>query len=86
MGLQNLTLRLLLNLSHDEGFRAALINKNGLLNKIMSLLDAGNKHHHLFIFQILYMLSVDDKSKVYFGDCCPMVKKIIFLFYYFIGD
>ena len=75
MGLQNLTLRLLLNLSHDEGFRAALIKKNGLLNKIMSLLDAGNKHHQLFIFQILYMLSVDDKSKVYFGDCCPMVKK-----------
>ncbi|KAJ1556217.1 Kinesin-associated protein 3, partial [Nowakowskiella sp. JEL0078] len=75
-GLQNLILRLLLNLSHDENIRTELM-RMGFLDKLMDLLH--NKNHILLALQLLYMLSVDDKSKAYFafGDTLPMITKMI---------
>ncbi|RKO93016.1 kinesin-associated protein-domain-containing protein, partial [Blyttiomyces helicus] len=78
-GLQNLILRLLLNLSHDVNFRTALI-RNGFLGKLVELTH--NRNHLLVTLQLLYMLSIDDRNKGAFAftDAIPLVMKMILEF------
>ncbi|KAJ3039310.1 Kinesin-associated protein 3 [Rhizophlyctis rosea] len=75
-GLQNLTLRLLLNLSHDEKFRTILV-RMGFLGKLVALLN--NKAHLVVTLQLLYMLSIDERSKSAFAfmDLIPLLMKMI---------
>ncbi|KAJ3293590.1 Kinesin-associated protein 3 [Borealophlyctis nickersoniae] len=75
-GLQNLTLRLLFNLSHDAQFRSILV-KMGFLGKLVPLLN--DKAHVIVTLQLLYQLSVDDKSKSSFSftDVIPMIMRMI---------
>ncbi|KAI8809755.1 kinesin-associated protein-domain-containing protein [Cladochytrium replicatum] len=75
-GLQNLTLRLLLNLSHDPQFRAALA-KNGFAQKLVDVLH--HKNHIVLSLQLLYMLSIDEKIKSMFSqtDLMPLVMRMI---------
>ncbi|KAJ3126935.1 Kinesin-associated protein 3 [Nowakowskiella sp. JEL0407] len=76
LGIQNLSLRLLLNLSHDTKFRMELI-KADFLPKLAESLH--NKNHLLLNLQLLYMLSIDESSKPYFlsQEIIPMVTKMI---------
>ncbi|KAJ3038924.1 Kinesin-associated protein 3, partial [Rhizophlyctis rosea] len=63
-GLQNLVLRLLLNLSHDEKFRQ-IISRMGFMGKLVQLMN--NKTHLVVVLQLLYMLSVDERGMSGFG-------------------
>ena len=59
-GLQNLTLRLILNLSHDEKLRQ-ILSRMGFMGKLVGLMN--NKTHVVVVLQLLYMLSVDERGK-----------------------
>ncbi|KAI9106093.1 kinesin-associated protein-domain-containing protein [Phlyctochytrium arcticum] len=66
--LQHLTLRFILNLTHDSMFRSALIRKP-FLAKLVSLLDVSIATPALksttnLLLQLLYMLTIDDRGRV----------------------
>lgn len=75
-GLQNLTLRLLLNLSYDQNFRAAML-KHGFLLKFVEILQ--NKSHLLVTLQLLYQISIDDAVKPAFAntELLPLMMRLI---------
>ncbi|KAJ3412303.1 Kinesin-associated protein 3 [Chytridiales sp. JEL 0842] len=75
-GLQNLTLRLLLNLSHDQKFRLGLV-RHGFLEKLVETLNG--KNHVLLTIQLLYQISVDDANREAFAqtDAIPLLIKMI---------
>ncbi|KAJ3186592.1 hypothetical protein HDU85_007412 [Gaertneriomyces sp. JEL0708] len=76
LGIQTLALRLLLNLSHDAGFRATLVSK-GTLGKFVALLH--DKDFTLIGMQLLYQMSIDDNAKSMFSftDTIPQILKLI---------
>ncbi|KAJ3016484.1 UNVERIFIED_CONTAM: Kinesin-associated protein 3 [Siphonaria sp. JEL0065] len=58
--LQGLSLKLLLNLSHDKDFRTTMV-RNGCLTKISDLLTS--KTHVILTLQLLYQLSIDEQHR-----------------------
>ncbi|KAJ3062382.1 Kinesin-associated protein 3 [Podochytrium sp. JEL0797] len=58
--LQGLSLKLLLNLSHDKGFRTVMV-RNGCITKISDLLNA--KVHVVLNLQLLYQISIDEQNR-----------------------
>jgi hypothetical protein len=79
-GLLNLSMRLLLNLSHDEAFRLSAM-RMGLLKGVVNLMSGSLMNPDLLMIsqQVLYMLSVDKKSKPMFAytDCVTLVLKLV---------
>lgn len=79
-GLLTLSLRLLLNLSNDEAFRLSAM-KMGLLKCLVDLLGSSQQNPDLLSLslQVLYMLSVDNKSKPMFSytECTTIVLKLV---------
>lgn len=75
-GIQNLSLRLLLNLSHDKDFRAALV-EHGFLHKMVDLLH--NKNNLLLALQLTYQISIDDINRDAFSktEAVPLLMKMI---------
>ncbi|KAI9328528.1 kinesin-associated protein-domain-containing protein [Obelidium mucronatum] len=55
-----LSLKLLLNLSHDKEFRTTMV-RNGCLSKISELLSS--KTHVILTLQLLYQISIDDQHR-----------------------
>ncbi|KAJ3133546.1 hypothetical protein HK101_004446, partial [Irineochytrium annulatum] len=74
--LQSLTLRLLLNLSHDPKMRTGLV-RMGYLEKLTDLLTS--KTHVILTLQLLYQLSIDDNTRSAFAntDAVPLIIKMI---------
>jgi hypothetical protein len=79
-GLLNLSMRLLLNLSNDEAFRLSAM-RMGLLKGVVNLMSGSLMNPELLFIseQVLYMLSVDDRSKPMFSytDCVTLVLKLV---------
>nr|KAJ3413912.1 hypothetical protein HK105_001946 [Polyrhizophydium stewartii] len=75
-GLQSVTLRLLLNLSHDSGFRLLLV-REGYLQKLANMLT--RRSFLMVTLQLMYQLSLDDKgrSSPVFGECIPQIIRMI---------
>jgi len=57
---QDITLRLILNLSHDVNVRNVLI-KHGFLGKLVAFFE--NDLHSEIIISLLYQISIDEKSR-----------------------
>ena len=78
-GLHSLVLRLVLNLSHDSGFRAVLLQA-GFHDRLVNKLD--EQHYILTTLQLLYQLSIEDRNRSYpaFTNCIPDVSLSDFLF------
>lgn len=76
--LQSLSLRLILNLSHDAGFRQNIV-KHGLFGKIIQLFK--KQDSILITLQVLYQLSIDDKSRNFplFTESIPCVSLSLFI-------
>jgi hypothetical protein len=72
----DLSLRLLLNLSHNPNFRALMV-KAGLLGKLVGLFDASTPSS--IVISLLYQLSIDEKnrSNQTFVECIPALMKSI---------
>ncbi|KAJ3201946.1 Kinesin-associated protein 3 [Clydaea vesicula] len=69
----------MVNLSLDENFRSAVLKK-GILNKTVELFgNITSKPSQQLIQQVLYLLSVDEKSKPLFAytECVPLIVKLI---------
>ena len=63
-GLSSLSLRLLLNLSHDVNFRRALANPNLLSSLIKVSVD---KHHAQSAMQLMYQISIEQPARNLFA-------------------
>lgn len=74
--LQNLTMRLIMNLSHDILFRQQII-KHGILDKITGMFK--NQNYTVVTLQLLYQLSIDDKHRQspIFAECVPQLLRMI---------
>ncbi|KAJ1556673.1 Kinesin-associated protein 3, partial [Cladochytrium tenue] len=75
-GIQSLILRLLLNLSHDQAFRAGLV-RHSFVPRLFELLNS--KTNLVLALQLLYQISIDDPGKVAFStpDAVGLLMKMI---------
>ncbi|KAI9207591.1 kinesin-associated protein-domain-containing protein [Polychytrium aggregatum] len=75
-GLQNLTLRLIFNLSHDPAFRSTLM-RTGMLKRLSEYIN--NKVHTPVALQLLYHISIEDETRAAFSytDIIPLSIKMI---------
>ncbi|KAJ3130579.1 Kinesin-associated protein 3, partial [Physocladia obscura] len=74
--LQGLSLKLLLNLSHDKKFRTIMV-QNGGLQKLSELLSS--KTHVVLCLQMLYQISIDHENRdlMALNDIIPQIMKMI---------
>ncbi|KAJ3266811.1 Kinesin-associated protein 3 [Chytriomyces hyalinus] len=74
--LQGLSLKFLLNLSHDKTFRSMTV-RNGGLQRISELLQS--KSHAILTLQLLYQITIDDENRdlVAGADIIPQIMKMI---------
>lgn len=73
-GLQGLSLRLILNLSHDHQFRDLFIKRN-FVSKLVNGLS--KKNYLMVTLQLLYQLSIDQENRECsdFAEAIPHVRK-----------
>ncbi|XP_076255125.1 kinesin associated protein 3 isoform X2 [Rhynchophorus ferrugineus] len=74
--LVHLTLKLFFNLSFDNKFRSVMV-KAGLIPKIVTLM--GDDRHQEVVLKLLYHLSYDEDSKIYFIDCIGFIVDMLLL-------
>ncbi|KAI8609481.1 kinesin-associated protein 3 [Chytriomyces sp. MP71] len=74
--LQGLSLKFLLNLSHDRKFRCFMV-QNGCIQRISEMLQA--KSHVILTLQFLYQITVDDENRdlVAHADIIPQIMRMI---------
>ncbi|KAJ1339848.1 hypothetical protein BSLG_005509 [Batrachochytrium salamandrivorans] len=75
-GLHGVSMRLLLNLSHSANFRTILV-REGFHHKLRNIINNGTPS--TVTLQLMYQLSIDDKSRAstVFTDCIPTIIQMI---------
>ncbi|KAH6591972.1 hypothetical protein BASA50_008371 [Batrachochytrium salamandrivorans] len=75
-GLHGVSMRLLLNLSHSANFRTILV-REGFHHKLRNIIKNGTPS--TVTLQLMYQLSIDDKSRAstVFTDCIPTIIQMI---------
>jgi Kinesin-associated protein (KAP) len=74
--LQSLTLRFILNLTHDATFRQQ-IAKHPIFEKLVLMFK--NQNYTVVTLQIMYQISIDDKNRLAsaFSECVPQLLRMI---------